>query len=145
MTSPTEIPTVLAALLLGLLSPAGHAELYKWVDGNGQVHFSDNKDAAGKAKAQTLKIQEPVVVTTTPVRSLQPTETQPAATPKPATRPTNAQKPVWNPRGSEAENDAVKCDLARRVLSGKVKHGNGATTDRYDLEVAERDVRNFCH
>ena len=37
------LPTLTSlALVFLLLSPAGHAELYKWVDQNGKVHYGDS-------------------------------------------------------------------------------------------------------
>ncbi len=50
-------PLVLLALLLAL-SPV-HAELYKWVDANGKVHYSDKKpeDRKAKTKAKRLEVQ----------------------------------------------------------------------------------------
>ncbi|MBB5321907.1 DUF4124 domain-containing protein [Marinobacter oulmenensis] len=39
----TRHPALVFALAMTVVSP-GHAEIYKWVDENGEVHFSDRKD-----------------------------------------------------------------------------------------------------
>ncbi len=46
--------------------------------------------------------------------------------------------------GVEDGSDASRCNLARDVLSGAVRHGNGKPTDKYDREIAENDVRRYC-
>ena len=43
-------------LTLLLASAEGRAEIYKWVDANGQTHYSERKDEAGKARAVEMKI-----------------------------------------------------------------------------------------
>lgn len=34
----------------------GHAQVYKWVDANGQTHYSEKKEDAGKARTEELKL-----------------------------------------------------------------------------------------
>jgi hypothetical protein len=46
--------------------------------------------------------------------------------------------------GKSDETDASRCNLARDVISGAVRHRNGAPTDKNDREVAENDIRAFC-
>jgi len=44
--------------LLFLLSPLfAHAELYKWVDENGKIYFSDQKPAENKTEVETVTLQ----------------------------------------------------------------------------------------
>lgn len=47
--------------------------------------------------------------------------------------------------GKENGTDASRCALARDVLSGAVRHRNGTPTDANDREVAQNDIRAFCH
>lgn len=135
------------------VSPTGHAEIYKWVDANGQTHFSERKDNAGKAKALELK---PLPQT----NSTQATSSSPeywqdqeiqfrrrqieAKAEKPH-GPSLITKPKPLSDGTSDGSDASRCNLARDVLSGAVRHSNGAPTDAYDREVAENDVRSYCH
>ena len=50
--------SLLFILLLSLLPGLSQAGLYKWVDSNGKVHYSD-KAPKSKVKAKTLKIETP--------------------------------------------------------------------------------------
>ena len=135
-----------------LLSAAGQAEVYKWVDANGQTHFSERKDDAGKAKVLELK------------EDFQPTSTRASKStsqywqeqeilfkqrqmqnPKKPSGPPIINKPKSLSGGRSDDTDASRCNLARDVISGAVRHPNGAPTDKYDLEVAQNDVRSYCH
>jgi hypothetical protein len=54
-------------------------------------------------------------------------------------------KPKSLSGGRSDDSDGSRCNLARDVLSGAVRHTNGAPTDKYDREIAENDVRAYCH
>jgi hypothetical protein len=142
-----------ACLILLFVSSTSHAEVYKWVDENGQTHYSEKKEDAGKAKAAKLKIMSQPTSTQATNSSSQYWQEQerqfkqlqaqkltviPYAPPV-ATRPKSLSG------GKSDETDASKCNLARDVISGAVRHPNGAPTDTYDREVAENDIRAFCH
>jgi hypothetical protein len=136
-----------------LVASNSHAQIYRWVDANGKTHYSDRKDEARNAKIEELKLKSQPISpqganssagygreqdTTSQQRKAQiPKETS-EDTPV-ATRPTSLSG------GKEDGTDASRCALARDVLSGAVRHGNGAPTDKYDREVAENDIRLFCH
>jgi len=139
----------LAAATL-LVASGSRAEVFKWVDENGQTHYSENKAAAGKARAEPLKghaqppsaeangagAQYPRKVDSLMGDGRTPQRKTPASVPS---RP----KPLSN--GRDDGTDASRCALARDVLSGAVRHTNGKPTDDYDRQVAENDVRTFCH
>jgi hypothetical protein len=42
------------------------------------------------------------------------------------------------------EITAKKCKLARNIISGKAGHADGTPTDKYDLEIAQSDIKIFC-
>ena len=48
---------IVSTLMLALFSLTAHAEIYKWTDENGKVHFSD-KPVGEKAKALDIKVQK---------------------------------------------------------------------------------------
>ena len=48
-------------------------------------------------------------------------------------------------QGEGADTDARKCALASAIVEGSAKHSNGASMDKHDLEVAQRDMSKFCH
>lgn len=50
-------PALLIILLL--TAPASQAQVYKWVDAKGVVHYTDNKFEAGDAPITTLKPNTP--------------------------------------------------------------------------------------
>ena len=47
---------ILSALFLIELCTFSHAEIYKWVDENGKIHFGDNKPETMKAEKISLEI-----------------------------------------------------------------------------------------
>ena len=142
----------LACLAALLLATGSRAEVYKWVDGSGQTHYSASKAEAGKAGTETLKA--PADAPPTPpagsgsqyprkVDSLmgEPPPKRKAPTP----RPSASSRPKSLSGGRDNGTDESRCALARDVLSGAVRHTNGKPTDDYDRQVAENDVRTFCH
>lgn len=132
------------SLVLGAACCAGscQAQVYKWTDANGKVHYGDRKDAAG-AKPQELKIKLPPAA---------PPASAPAAW-APAAR---ASEPRWPepphpaplPRsqsgGKEHGTDASRCALAQDILNGRLRHTNGASIDQHDRDIATADVKRFC-
>jgi hypothetical protein len=141
-------------LTLLFVPSTSHAGVYKWVDANGQTHYSEKKEDADKAKALELKVKsEPISTQATDplMRNLQEQERQfktrqgqnqngNSSRPPVAARP----KSLSDGRVDET-SDASRCNLARDVLSGAVKHRSGAPIDENDREVAKNDVRAFCH
>jgi len=46
---------------------SGHAQIYKWADAQGRIHYTDNKDDAGDAPIAELKMNgEPTVLPAPP-------------------------------------------------------------------------------
>lgn len=122
--------------------------VYKWTDANGQVHYSEKKDGA-VAKPQEVKIApSPPAPAPPPPKASGPDPWEVAfQKPKPSQeRP----RPVPQPSrrslsgGREDGSDASRCNLARDVLNGVLRHGNGAPIDQYDRDVAAADVKRFC-
>ena len=135
-----------AALVSLWVFSASGAEIYKWVDEKGRTHYSQRDDAAGKTKAEQLKVSVPPPSASTPIANASRGAEQDQ---EKATKPLQAQQPEASRRAQTLRSDAVetdgaKCKLARAVLSGAVQHGNGAPTDAYDRQVAESDIRAFC-
>jgi len=48
--------SLILTISLLLSSSVSYAEIYKWVDANGKVHFSDQKSASFKSEELTLEI-----------------------------------------------------------------------------------------
>lgn len=131
-------------VLAGLLAWAGAGQaqqIYKWTDANGKVHYGDKKEAEG-AKQQELKIKLPPATPPAPP----PPELAPEFR---ASAPRGPEPAVQQPSrsvsgGREHGTDASRCALARDVLDGSLRHGNGAPIDQYDRDVAQGDVKRFC-
>lgn len=136
-----------------LATSTGYSQIYKWVDANGRTHFSERKEASAQARTEELKLRPQPGTTPNASSSAEYWQAQEtkfrqrqiqkqheqSSTTNPTTRPKSLSD------GRENGTDASRCALARDVLSGAVRHGNGAPTDKYDREVAENDVRTFCH
>lgn len=141
---------VLWVLLSAFGGHACHAQVYKWVDHKGQVHYSERKGDAGASPTAEVKI------TPSPKP---PPQAKPLAddfrapgelTMPPPTATNNTGQPpaAKGPRaqsdGRDHGTDASRCALARDVLSGAVRHRNGKPTDQYDRDVASSDIKLFC-
>jgi hypothetical protein len=132
------------------LASSSHAEVYKWVDAAGQTHYSQRKADAQGAKTAEVKITAAPEQPQTSVPSADYLRAQSkfaAAPPKPTDAGGGSYPGKASPSLSDGRDhgtDGSRCALARDVLSGAVRHGNGKPTDRYDREVAQSDVKNFC-
>ena len=139
-------------LAIFLLPLASHAEIFKWVDAKGQTHYSGRKEDAGKVKAEEVKVKPPpasVQATGSSRPDWREQEQQLQERQAQNLRESAAQASVVaRPRslsgGRSDDTAASKCNLARDVLSGAVRHSNGAPTDKYDLDIAKSDVSTFC-
>lgn len=138
-------------LACALVPWAQAAEIYKWVDANGRTHYGEKGQAAASAKAVEVKVASPAPQTaTSPAMSSNDVQAlrqrlQPQSKPAEMNARAPAPEPPRSLSGGRIEESApAKCNLARDVLSGAVRHGNGAPTDAYDRQVAENDVRVFC-
>ncbi|MEC5160440.1 MULTISPECIES: DUF4124 domain-containing protein [unclassified Janthinobacterium] len=142
-----------AFLMLSQVSPASHAEIYKWVDANGKTQYSDNKDQAGKAQVEELKVKS-TPAPSPPTASSMPTWQQREMEFKRRQleknrmqepfRISEGPKARWTFKPNQPETDATRCDLAHDVKSGAVSHRNGERIDSNDREVADRDIRAYC-
>lgn len=142
------------ALIAGLtlaLSPASHAEIYKWVDAHGQTHYSENKDDAGKGKAEEMKIKSkaaPATNTSAQGWQEQEQEFKRRLVQKQLEQPQRSPAAMQARSGldrNQTETDASRCNLARQINNGTAVHSNGAKTDTNDRMIAERDVSTYCH
>src|SRR4051812_42442666 len=109
-------PRYLTNLILRLtaifwISPS-HAELYKWIDANGQTHYSDKKQNLGKAVIKELKLKDsynggPIALSNKP----SPIKSEIEIIPEPNNKvlPANI---ISNYGGGQLETDATKCALA---------------------------------
>ena len=125
-----------ALLLVLLLGPVAHAQVYKWVDANGKTHYGDKPTDAGTA--EQMKIAPP-----------------------PPARPASAQSaPSWQGLQQEAErrraldefqkdaqqapsgpSDEQRCAAARRTqdtFNGRPVYRVNQQGERVYIEDAER-------
>lgn len=137
----------MAAIAIALTWPAiaAHAQqVYKWVDANGRVQYSERKPTDAATPHTEVKPPPPPL----PVPAPPPVDPARLETPKkPPVAPPPRQTPYVPPslsHGLNRETDAYQCALARDVLSGAVRHSNGKPTDDYDRQVAQNDIRKFC-
>ncbi len=158
--SPVLRPVWGILALTALCASGAIAQVYKWVDANGRTHYSERKSDAPSARAKEVKITSPQALTPSPRSSPAddphrrrgseaPADPKPTFTPSPTASP--AEPVASEPErlraksdGRDHGTDASRCALAQDVLSGAVRHGNGKPTDKYDIDVAQNDVKAFC-
>ena len=135
-------------LLLLIASCGVYAQIYKWTDKNGQVHYAQTPPpdlAAGAVDFRQSQLGE------TPMPQAAQSPASAASDPAPvasATAPKNRSKPQ-PPKslsgGKSDESDEARCNFARDILSGAIKRvGRQGSVDDNDRAVAENDVRMFC-
>jgi len=136
-------------VLLLFVVPCGvYAQIYKWTDKNGQVHYAQTPPPGQTAGAVDLgESQLGQALLSRPVEppapaASGPDPTAPAAAPKKKVPP---QPPKSLSGGKSDESDEARCNFARDILSGAVKRvGRQGPVDDNDRAVAENDVRMFC-
>jgi hypothetical protein len=139
-----------ACLALLLAAPNSYAQLYKWVDANGKVHYANHKQAVRNANFAELRTRSGTTVATPGTRpawqqqeeeSKKRREMEQA---RQAALPTVVRRPSVRYQGDKPETDSSRCRLARSIKSGAARHTNGAPTDANDLAIADSDVRTYC-
>lgn len=146
--------SVISSCLALALVSASHAEIYKWVDASGRTHYSENKDEAGKAKAEETKIKSTSMpasasanTSSTPRWREQDEEFKQRQAQKQNEarhRPPAPTGPRSTPDANQPETDASRCALARGISSGQLVRSNGIKTDANDRLIAERDISTYC-
>lgn len=63
----SALPIIVLTTFLFLLSSSVNAEIYKWIDDNGNVHFTDKPPANQKTEEVELKINTYTAVEVTPL------------------------------------------------------------------------------
>ena len=145
MHQPTKLITLL--LLLMGASFGAQAQLHKWTDANGKVHYS-NQPAPG---SQEVKVRPPPSGDASKADSswkereaeYRKRKAEVPATASPRGR-TREPAPDWSKRGMHPETDATRCALARDVLAGKAQRRSGVGIDDNDRDIARNDVNTYC-
>lgn len=138
--------TTVIAVALTLPTLAAQAQqVYKWVDANGRVQYSQHKPTDAATPHTEVKPPPPAQPVLAPPSvspsALESRKKQPVATPAPRQTPS---VPPSLSEGLNRETDAYRCALAKDILAGAVRHSNGARTDDHDRQVAQSDIRLFC-
>lgn len=136
------------ALLLFVAPIGAFAQIYKWTDKNGQVHYSQTPPPGQAADA--VDFRESQLGEAPPSK---PADSPASAASRPATAASAAaapKKPSPQPPkslsgGKSDESDESRCNFARDILSGAVKRaGRRGPVDDDDRAMAANDVRMFC-
>ena len=106
---------VLAVLLAGVAAMAAAETVYKWVDGSGQIHYTDLPPRQGDAKIISVYQQESGMSEDGDAGSGDFTEeggsdNAQASTPS---KPRTAEPPVSDEAKAAAENDAAKAKVVQ--------------------------------
>jgi len=150
----------LLALILAFALPA-HAQLYKWVDSNGRVQYSDRPPAGGKKAEQISNANASSVGSQAPV----------AGAKEGARTPTDLEQDFRKRRAEQAEADKKQqqaaaeqrqksetCDAARRNLAAlqsgqRIARFNEKGERSYledaaragEIERAQQQIQSHCN
>jgi hypothetical protein len=120
-------------LALCLVALPATAELYKWTDESGKVHYSDQPPPASVKKAETIKAPKPVVAAPPPAAGT--SGAKPAATgPKTAAE----QEMEFRKRRLEAAEAEAKAQKDAQVAADKKRTCDQATAQVTALEKGGR-------
>jgi len=141
-----KLYAIALGLLCALAATDGQAQVYKWVDATGKVHYGDRPPDQGSAKLEQIRTPAPAAASRMPTWQEREAEyKRRKAQPKPWTPPQfGSTSPSKSYYGNSVETDSSRCTLARDVLSGAARHSNGKPTDQNDRDIAQRDVGSFC-
>ncbi|GAA5785034.1 DUF4124 domain-containing protein [Chitiniphilus shinanonensis] len=99
---------MMLVLLCGVAAMAS-AEIYKWKDADGRVHYSDTPPAGQKGKAQVINTKD-LPVSSLPANRGEARTDGAAPTPGPTPAPGAEAKPA----AAAAPKDAAACEAARK-------------------------------
>ncbi len=130
-----------------------YAEIFKWVDANGHTHYSENKEDAGESKMIEIKVSSPPASVSSQPQKSSIEQVKELLDKLHKMQESKLSPPIFTnnirngtlPHEPPISRDASACNLARNVISGAVKHKNGAATDQNDRDTAQNDIRSFCH
>ena len=138
--------TALIYLALLLLATALQAEIYRWVDKQGQVHFSDVENLPAQVNhAEEIEV-EPNVIRVQP--GLRPTSRHPAEDKIPSKINRSSKKPDIV---TELEQSREKCAAARVNLEKVRRQLRAGYTARQYRRLHDREVhymnerQHYCH
>jgi regulator of protease activity HflC (stomatin/prohibitin superfamily) len=116
MKAPATLALALAALMVSLTTPA-HAEVYKWVDANGRVQFSD-KPPPDQKNVKQVDIKN--------------------------TTPSEANKTAAEQRAAADRNRAAQSDQAK-AAAAKNDKGDNKTAANKDDGKSELQKSEECY
>jgi hypothetical protein len=136
------------ALLLFVAPIGAFAQIYKWTDKNGQVHYSQTPppgQAAGAVEFRESQLGEAPLPKPADSPASAASRPTPAASAAVSPKKSPPQPPKSLSGGKSDESDEARCNFARDILSGAVKRaGRRGPVDDDDRAIAANDVRMFC-
>lgn len=140
---------IVLGLLLAVATAVASAQVYKWKDADGKIHYSDVPPMPGQAKAEVVKTND------MPVSSVSTGSKAPPITPKNASQPTAVASA---PQASAvAQKDPKVCQQAKArksfLESGKITR---TVNDKGEVEFlsdekrqseiadANKAIKTFC-
>ncbi len=125
----------ISLLLVMVWQPAANAEIYRWVDDNGKVHYSDRKPAAQPAED---------ISDTTKRTNIDDSQSEQAKLGKIFAKETAAEKQARERAAIEAHNQQVRhnnaCKKLKRrleIISGRTYWTNGKGKE-WDMTLEEQ-------
>lgn len=141
---------LLGMAVLGLHLSAA-AQIYKWTDAQGKVHYTDRAGDTSAGRATEVKVPASYA-TATPAEQAQHwreqdagfKERQRAAATAAWRAPALRTRSGTSSDSYQEETPQAKCGLARDILSGEAVRRNQSRTSQTDRDIASSDVKLFC-
>ena len=127
------------------------AQMYKWTDAQGKIHYTDRAGDASAGRAAEIKVPPPPSVEAQSLRAKGWRDAEAAYQERhrPGSVVAKRGLPVHvstgrGGQGYQLETPRAKCGLAQDILSGEAVHVNRKPVDKYDRKIAASDVKAFC-
>ena len=131
MKSPVQIFVAIAVLLA---TATVAAQVYKWVDKDGQVQYTDTPPPPGAAKIEAKKINSTVASPTSPIAAAAAPGAKPGdAAKSPKDKAKDAAKEAEK-RKTDASNVAKKDEETQRNAKANEERCKGATSNLREYE-----------
>jgi hypothetical protein len=146
LTLKQNVITILLGALLSVLACAAQAEIYRWTDANGKVHFSDQPVANQKTEKVAVDTQTP----SKPDPELEAYRQQTREQLRIADEERKAKateavtaKPVVSQRQCAEAKDALRSSMAASTHYDLDKNGNRVYSSSAEIEAYREKVKRF--
>jgi hypothetical protein len=148
MKQPITPLIIILAMLFSMTSYAGNTNTYKWVDEEGNVHYSSRPPAG--SNYEKLKVKTPPASSTAPQPAAEDTTSGTAGGSKPSGGDVVADELAKNQQIRAQNCEAAKQNLQAYTVFKRIKKPDGTVVRLDDeerarlIEESKANIKEFC-